>query len=127
MCLAPQVFNANQALPFQPRIRQAGLKFEMRQVLVGPAHLLALDREAQEAAFAHRCKLAFGWVDLEFEGVLQASRDTLHNRLRNAFAFDRNDLVIGVTCEAVAPPLQLAVELVQQDIGQALPFVSHHR
>ena len=46
------------------------------------------------------------------------SRDTLRNPLRGAFALDKNDHVIGVAHEAVAPLFQLAVELVQQDIGQ---------
>jgi len=35
---------------------------EVRQDLVGPADFLALDREAQKAAFAHGCHFAFGKV-----------------------------------------------------------------
>ena len=91
---------------------------EARQCLVGPAYLLALDREAQEAAFAHRSHLAFGRVDVELEGLLQVSRDAAHHPLARALAFDQDDQVIGIAGEAVSPPLQLAVELVQQDVGQ---------
>ena len=59
---------------------------EVRQGLIGPAYLLALDREAQEIAFAHRCHFAFDKVDLEFEGPLQIPRDGVHHPLRGALA-----------------------------------------
>ena len=90
--------------------------------LIGPAYLLALDREAQEAAFTHRCHLAFGWVDLEFERRVEIPRDAsrvcVNRPLSGTLAFDQNDQVIGVTRKAVPPALQLAVELVQKDVGQ---------
>ena len=66
-----------------------------------------LIEQAQAAAFAHRCNLAFGRVDIQFEGVLPVSRDTFHNPLRGTITLDKNDHVIGAAHEAVAPPLQL--------------------
>jgi len=95
---------------------------KVRKCLIGPAYLLALDREAQEAAFTHRCHLAFGRVDLEFECrvevPLDASRVDVNRPLPRALALDQNDQVIGVTRKAVSPAVQLAVELVQKDVGQ---------
>jgi hypothetical protein len=91
---------------------------ERRQRLVGPADLVALDREAQEAAFTHRRDLAFGRVRLELEGAFEVPCDAAHHPLCSAFALDDNDQVVGVAREAVAAPFQLAVELVQHDVGQ---------
>ena len=91
---------------------------EVRQCLIGPADFLALDREPQKAAFAHRRHLAFGRVDLELEDRFQIPRDGVHHPLCGALALDKNDHVIGVARKAVSPLLQLKVELVQQDICQ---------
>jgi len=41
-----------------------------------------------------------------------------HDPLPRALAFDQNHQVIGVASEAVSSAFQLAVEWVQQDIGQ---------
>ena len=89
--------------------------------LIGPAYFLALDRETQKAAFAHRCHLAFGRVDLELEDRFQMPRDGVHHPLGGALVFDKNDHVIGVARKAVSPPLQLKVELVQQDKDANFP------
>src|SRR3989339_97914 len=67
---------------------------EVRQCLIGPAYLLALDREAQKGAFAHRCNFAFDQIDFELELGLQIPRDGTHHPLCSAFAFDQNDHVI---------------------------------
>lgn len=83
---------------------------EVRQGLVGPANLVALDREAQKAAFAHRRCSAFGRVDRELEASLQVSRDAEHHPLGGAFTLDQNNQIIGVAGEAVAPPVQLLVD-----------------
>ena len=64
---------------------------EVRQCPIGPAYLLALDREPEEGAFTHRCNFAFGHVDFEFELGFQVSRDGAHHPLCGALAFDQND------------------------------------
>ena len=47
---------------------------EVDEGLLSPAHFRPDDREPEEAAFAHRCDLAFGEIDLEFEGAFQSKR-----------------------------------------------------
>ena len=74
---------------------------EVCQCLISPAYLLALDREAQEGAFAHRCHFAFGQIDFELEGGFQVSRDGAHHPLCSALAFDKDDHVVGIACKAV--------------------------
>ena len=94
------------------------LVLEVGEGLLSPEYFAAYDREPEEAALTHRCYLAFGRVDLEFEGAFQIPRDGTHHPLGSASAFVKNDHVIGVARKAVTPSLQFLVELVQQDIGQ---------
>lgn len=53
---------------------------EVGQGLVGPAYLLALDRETQEGAFAHGCQLAFDQVD--FGRELSVHKRRIYRRRR---------------------------------------------
>ena len=91
---------------------------EVRQGFVAPAYLRAPHREAQKVAVTHRRNLAFDRVDREFEGVFKVARDTFHHPLSGTLAFNQDEHVIGVPGKAVAPPMQLVVELIEQDIGQ---------
>ena len=76
------------------------------------------DREAQEAAFAHRCHFAFGTVYRELEVAFKIPCQAAHDPLTRTLGLDQNDQIIGIAGKAVSPPLQLQIELVQQDIGQ---------
>ena len=75
---------------------------------------------ARQNVGGHGCNFAFGQVDFELELGFQMPRDGSHHPLCSAFAFDKNHHVeySGITCKAVSPPLQLNVQLVQQDVCQ---------
>ena len=64
---------------------------EVRLGLFSPAYLLALDRKAQEAAFAHQGYFAFGKVDVKFEGALQIPCQAAHDPLTRTFGLDQNN------------------------------------
>jgi hypothetical protein len=54
---------------------------EVDEGLLSPSHFAAHDCELEQAALTHRCYLAFGEVDLEFEGAFQIPRDGTHHLL----------------------------------------------
>ncbi|MNR02526.1 hypothetical protein D3C85_1183810 [compost metagenome] len=78
-----------------------------------PAHPIA-----QVITDPRPCHAALFPVQRQFQAPTQETFNTSHHSFAGATTTHINVRVIGITHEAVAPPLQLAIEFVEQDVRQ---------
>jgi hypothetical protein len=92
--------------------------FEVGEGLVGPAQLGATKREPEELDCVGLDHPTLGLVDHQLDAGGQEPHDAGFDPCTGSLAPDQDKQVIGVAREAMPVPLQLLVEVVQQDVCQ---------
>lgn len=78
-------------------------------------HLPCVPEELAVPRTIHRTLVP---IDLQTQPLLQVPGDRLHHPFPGRLRLHVDVTVVGITAEAVAPPFQRLVQIVQQDVGE---------